>query len=634
MTRLRLPNLLPLRTMTLCGLVGCAALAFPAVVRADGPPPPPPPVPLQPNSALPFQPGPAAPGVPGGPAAEGEVDPEVAALMAPDALKGLVGPIALYPDVVLGSLLPAATAPLDVLEAAAYVRAQGGRAAAVPVGVSWEPAVQSMLQFPEALVKMAEDIGWLRRLGDAVAIDHDAVLSAIQAFRADVAAAGNLPKAPQVVVTTQPPPQAGGDPVIVIEPAVPTVVYVPVYDPYVVCAPAPAPWSLYTWGIGTDCGPYGPWGWTWISWSFTWGWHHHRHHHHHGHAGGYYHDGYHHGGSSYRRGPYTYRPRYGSADVVGVSGAYGPALIKKSSKVGYHSAFVNASVQHSTGGATVLRSGGGATTSRAYGPTVGAGAGSNVSVFAPKASRPGRSLDAFTGGASGRGLSRVTGDGLGRTSTTVHPGHPGGARAGGASVFGPKAEAGATSGASKGPGSMVNGTWFRRSQDGASPAGTTSAPRTVTPPTVTPPTPTTRRFFTPRSTGSGDATPSLTLPKGTPRMGQPPAATDTSRTPTPRAFAPQFQPQFQPQHQPRFQPQVQPQHQPRTQPQGSPTPQVAPRTFQPPVVPTPQPRVFEPKAVLPKFEAPKVEPRTFFAPRHERQRDEAPPPPPRERRRR
>lgn len=537
---------------TLSAALVFAVSAAPLARADDGPPPPPPPIPLAPDAApdvagalppsafadvpgtahaipaagdeafpppapaplppapAPLPPAPAplplgvAPGTQPGPLPPPANDASPNPLLDPASLRDLVGRIALYPDVVLGSLLPASTEPLDVLEAAALVKANGGRVAAVPANSGWEPAVQAMLQYPDALQAMASDLAWLKKLGAAVAADQDAVLAAIQAFRADVSQAGNLKSSPQVVVTTQPAPAPNCDPVIVIEPATPTVVYVPTYDPVVVCRPCYTPWSLYTWGIGTDCGPYGPWGWSYLSWGFSWNW-------------------YYGGPGCYRGGYYNYgyyRPRHYGADVVGYSSNYGPAVIRHSNHVGYHST-LRTSTTASVYQPRSIRTG-----SSAYGPRGAYNGGATLSTHARAQGSPQVQAD----GARSRAYGPNT-------------------LAGGGVVTGQR-NAGAN-------GWNTYGTQFRR-QGGTGAVNTTA-------------------------NGAGGTTATGTSANVAPRMHYGPRGATTNPTfstqgspQTNRSFTPQVQPrsyQPQPQAQPRtYQPQVQPR---------SFTPSVNPRSFQP-----------------------------------------------------
>lgn len=486
-----------------------AAHAIPAA--DDGAFPPPAPAPMPPRGPAPApgtQPGPLPP-----PAPEGSPNP----LLDPASLRDLVGKIALYPDVVLGSLLPASTAPLDVLEAAALVKANGGRVAAVPANSGWEPAVQAMLQYPDALTAMAADLTWLKKLGAAVEADQDAVLAAIQAFRTDVQQAGNLKSSPQVVVTTQPAPAPNCDPVIVIEPATPTVVYVPTYDPVVVCRPYYAPWSLFTWGIGTDCGPYGPWGWSYVSWGFSWSWYY----------GGY---------GRYRGGYYDYgyyRPRHSHADVVGYSSHYGPAVIRHSNRVGYHS---------------TLRT------------------STTASVFQPRSVRSGSS--AYGPRAHGSGAATFSTQGQGQTTRSRAYGPN--TLAGGGQVTGQRH--GGANGSNGANGWNTYGTQFRR-QGGNGAVNTTAngaggAPAGGTSANVAP-----RAHYGPRGAA---ANPTIST-QGSPQ--------------TTRSFTPQVQPRNDTQR--TWQPQVQPRnYQPQVQPRNW-QPQVQPRSFQPQT--QSQPRFFSPQ---------------------------------------
>lgn len=77
---------------------------------------------------------------------------------SPGELEEIVGPIALYPDIVLASLLPASTAPTDVVQAARWVGSQEGEITQVPEGMNWDPAVEALVQFPDVLVWMSDNL--------------------------------------------------------------------------------------------------------------------------------------------------------------------------------------------------------------------------------------------------------------------------------------------------------------------------------------------------------------------------------------------------------------------------------------------------------------------------------------------
>ena len=144
-------------------------------------------------------------------------------------LDDLVAPVALYPDALLTQVLVAATYPLDVVKAARFVsesadlddRARATAAEAEP----WDPSVQVLSGgFPSVVVMMADDLDWTEALGDAVIVQTDDVLDAIQRMRAQAAAVGNLESNEAQVVEID-------QGAVSIAPANPEIVYVPTYDP-------------------------------------------------------------------------------------------------------------------------------------------------------------------------------------------------------------------------------------------------------------------------------------------------------------------------------------------------------------------------------------------------------------------
>src|ERR1022692_1484062 len=163
-----------------------------------------------------------------------------------DELDQLLAPIALYPDQLLTQILIAATYPLEVVEAARFVQQNptltGEQLDQALAGKPWDPSVQSVAAFPQVLAMMNDKLEWTQSLGDAFLIDEQRVMDAVQALRHKARAAGNLRSTPQQSVIDQ-------DNDLVIEPAQPDVVYVPVYDPSIIYGPwwAPAypPWFWY-----------------------------------------------------------------------------------------------------------------------------------------------------------------------------------------------------------------------------------------------------------------------------------------------------------------------------------------------------------------------------------------------------
>jgi len=149
-------------------------------------------------------------------------------------LDALLAPIALYPDDLLAQVLMASTYPLEVVEAARFVRQNPGlTGAALDDAVQtrrWDPSVQSLAAFPQVLLMMSDRLEWTQQLGDAVLANRQQVMDTVQALRARAEAAGTLEDSDQQHVYTS-------DQEIIIEPTQFDYVYVPVYDPMLVYGP-------------------------------------------------------------------------------------------------------------------------------------------------------------------------------------------------------------------------------------------------------------------------------------------------------------------------------------------------------------------------------------------------------------
>jgi hypothetical protein len=202
-------------------------------------------------------------------------------LLAPAQLENLVAPIALYPDPLLGQILAAGTYPLEIVEAQQWVAQNGnlqdGQLIEAAKQQDWDPSVQVLVGFPDALALLARDIRWTTDLGNAFLAQQADVMNAIQALRFRARNSGRLATTPQQVVTSD---SRDGQSAIAIQPANPRIVYVPVYDPvYVWGSPA---WGAYPalsygyagygggfgFGSGIDIGAlfsgligWGGWGW-------------------------------------------------------------------------------------------------------------------------------------------------------------------------------------------------------------------------------------------------------------------------------------------------------------------------------------------------------------------------------------
>ena len=151
-----------------------------------------------------------------------------------EELDQMLAPIALYPDSLLAQVLMASTYPADVAEAAKWTKAnpkqQGDAAVKAVQSKPWDPSVQSLAAFPQVLTMMGEKPEDVQRLGDAFLADPARVMDRVQFMRKKAQEAGNLKTTEQQKVSTQ---TDNGQTAIIIEPAQPEKVYVPVYQPTV-----------------------------------------------------------------------------------------------------------------------------------------------------------------------------------------------------------------------------------------------------------------------------------------------------------------------------------------------------------------------------------------------------------------
>lgn len=159
-----------------------------------------------------------------------------------EQLEQLVAPIALYPDSLLAQVLMAATYPSDVAAAskwsAAHKDMKGDDAIKAVENEPWDPAVKSLVGFPQVLYMMGEKPDWVQNLGDAFLASSKDVLDAAQRLRTKAKSEGNLKSNEQQKIIVE---QEASTQVIKIEPANPEVVYVPSYNPTVVYGTWPYP---------------------------------------------------------------------------------------------------------------------------------------------------------------------------------------------------------------------------------------------------------------------------------------------------------------------------------------------------------------------------------------------------------
>jgi hypothetical protein len=172
----------------------------------------------------------APPGYAQAPAAGGGPPP---APLSAQQLEELVGRIALYPDDLVAIILPASTFPLDVVQADRFLQKLKQDKNLKP-DARWDESIRNLLNYPEVISMMSQDLDWTQDLGEAMVGQQSDVLKAIQAFRAKAQTAGSLKTDDKQIIVQE-------KEVIKIVPADPEVIYVPQYQPSVVVVQAAPP---------------------------------------------------------------------------------------------------------------------------------------------------------------------------------------------------------------------------------------------------------------------------------------------------------------------------------------------------------------------------------------------------------
>jgi len=152
-------------------------------------------------------------------------------LYSQQKLDQLLAPIALYPDPLLGQVLIAATYPLEVVQAASFLKRSpqlnGNALAEAGQNQGWDTSIQSLLPFPSVLLMMDQQLPWTQQVGDAFLSQEQAVMDTVQNLRHRAWQNGSLRSNQQQVVNVQ------AD-AITIDPYTQNVIAVPYYDPMIV----------------------------------------------------------------------------------------------------------------------------------------------------------------------------------------------------------------------------------------------------------------------------------------------------------------------------------------------------------------------------------------------------------------
>jgi hypothetical protein len=192
-------------------------------------------------------------------------------LLTPVELEELVGPIALYPDDLLAIVLPAAAYPLQIVEAARFLEELEDDPTLKP-DTEWDESVVALLNYPEIVALLNDEIDWTWQLGEAVVAQQADVVAAIESFRDRAYAAGNLKTDEYQTVSRN-------NGVIEITPVAEDVIYVPYYEPERVVVYQPRPvYYYYPRAYPVYYYPYASWhvfdrGFFWgVTTAFTIGW--------------------------------------------------------------------------------------------------------------------------------------------------------------------------------------------------------------------------------------------------------------------------------------------------------------------------------------------------------------------------
>lgn len=194
-------------------------------------------------------------------------------------LDELLAPIALYPDALVAQICAAATDPQQVLDVDNWVQQNAGLSAQARTDAAqqrgFDPAFIALVNFPQVLDVMAQNIDSYAAIGRAFSADQATVMDSIQRLRQQAYAAGALQSNEYQNVEVQ---DQGGVQAVTIAPANPQVIYIPQYNPTVIYQPPDAGTviaaSLVSFGAGIVLGAWitdnrYPWGWG--GWGWNWG---------------------------------------------------------------------------------------------------------------------------------------------------------------------------------------------------------------------------------------------------------------------------------------------------------------------------------------------------------------------------
>jgi hypothetical protein len=199
--------------------------------------------------------------------------------LSADEMEVLVARIALYPDELVAVITAAALYPLQIVEAARYLD-QFAKDKNLKPKDSWDGSVISLLNYPDVVKMMSDDLEWTQSLGDAIAYQQKDVLVAIQQLRDEAVAKGVIKTDDKMQVVEE-------NDNVIIKSTNPEVIYVPQYEPQMLYEPNyawqpisyyPDPYPNYwypgatffagavtgaIWAAAVDWDDWGVWGGDW-----------------------------------------------------------------------------------------------------------------------------------------------------------------------------------------------------------------------------------------------------------------------------------------------------------------------------------------------------------------------------------
>ena len=149
--------------------------------------------------------------------------------LSAEELEILVARIALYPDELVAVISAASLYPLQIVEAQRFLDDLKTKKDLKPKA-TWDGSVISLLNYPQVVQMMSEDLDWTQLFGEAIVNQQDDVLAAIQQLREQAVANGVIKSDDKVKVVQQ-------EETIIIQPASKEVIYVPQYEPEMLYEP-------------------------------------------------------------------------------------------------------------------------------------------------------------------------------------------------------------------------------------------------------------------------------------------------------------------------------------------------------------------------------------------------------------